>query len=133
MGFPLAEVMRIGAAITANAGIPLGGLATAGLNAAANELDKEDDPETPKSVREMKRKRRERWIEYGVKLEKDKRDHLKKHGDGAAIRNTLNNRIAGDMRVVIASDILETEDRLAGEQEVNLYAEAASARARQKL
>ena len=136
MSFPLAEVMRIGATVVGTAvGGPAGGIAAAVLTSTANEIDKEDDPSTPAATRKMKQKRREGWIKFALKLEKEKQRAIRKAGKGLTetLRNSLNGRAASELRAVIASDIWETEERVADEQEVNLYAEAASARARQKL
>jgi len=135
MGFSLAEVLRIAATVagTAVAG-PFGGIGAAALTGLANEIDKEDDPETPKAVREMKRKRRKRWVEYAEDREKKKRKHLSKiEGDTTQLKRVLSAQAAADLRAIIAADLHDTEERFADEQEINLYAEAASAAARGKL
>ncbi len=134
MSFPIAEVMRIGAAGVSVAG-PGGAIAGAMLTKAANHFDKEDDPETPSSMRNMKRKRRKGWVDHAVELEKEKLQALKKVGDGVteALKRALNGRAAQDIRAIIAADIYETENRIPGDQETNLYAEAVSAAARREL
>lgn len=131
----IAEVMRIAAAVVPNIPMPAGGVIGAGLNAAANRIDQEDDESTASSTRKIKQKRRETWIKFAVKLEKEKQRALAKAGDGVTegLRTALNNRAAAELRAVITGDIWETEEREAGGQEVNLYAEAVSARARQQL
>jgi len=136
MSFPLAEVLRIAATVAgaALAG-PMGGVGAAALTGLANEIDKEDDPETPKKVREMKQKRRKAWVDYCVKLEKKKLDKLKKYPEAArdAIGAVLGQADGSSLRALIKGDILETEERIAPDQEINIYAEAVSAAARGKL
>jgi len=135
MSFPLAEVLRIAATVagTAVAG-PFGGIGAAALTGLANEIDKEDDPETPKKTREMRRNRRKRWVNYAEDREKDKRKHLARiKGDTTQLKRVLSQQAASDLRAIIAADLYDTEERFADEQEINLYAEAASAAARGKL
>lgn len=134
MGFPLAEILRI-AAIPIGAAVPGGQLIGPGLIALANEIDKEDEPGTPEAVRRMKRKRREDWIKYGLNLEKNKIDRLKKYPEAArpSISKTLSAANGADIRTVIKASILESEDRIPSDREVNLYAEAVAARVREKL
>jgi hypothetical protein len=136
MGFPLAEVLRIGATVAGAAvGGPLGGVGAAALTGLANEMDKEDDPETPKAIREMKQKRRKRWVEFATDAEKAKHNKLKRYPEAAHhdMGKVLSAAAGADLRALIKGDILETEDRIPGEQEVNIYAEAVSAAARRKL
>lgn len=139
MGF-LPEVLRIMAAPVAGlAGAATGGAATpfvlAGMNGAANAMDKEDEPGTPKAEREMKKKRREDWIKFALKRAEQKRDKLKKYPKESwpAMGKAISASNGADLRAVIRGDIFETEERIAGDQEVNLLAEAVSARVSAKL
>lgn len=132
MGFPLAEIIRIAAAPVGLITGPAGALIAPGMLALANSLDKEDS--APEAVRKMKERRRKDWIEFAVKLEKEKLDKLKKYPDAArpAISAALGTAAGADLRAVIKGEIYETENRIPDDQEVNLLAEAVSARAREK-
>jgi hypothetical protein len=131
----LAEVIRIAAAPVAGLTGPAAPFVAPGLLALANQLDKEDEPGTPDALRKMKQKRREDWIKFAVNLEKDKKKRLEKHPEVAreAIGRVLGEAAGADLRAVIRGDIFETEGREATDQEVNLLAEAVSARVREKL
>jgi uncharacterized protein YpuA (DUF1002 family) len=136
MGFPLAEVLRIGAlGLGAAVAGPFGVAGAAALTGVANAMDKEDDPETPEGIRKMKQKRREGWVDFATKLEKDKQQKLKKYPEAARgeIGKVVSAQCGADLRAVIKAEIFETENRVPDDQEVNLYAEAVSAKAREKL
>lgn len=134
-----AEVLRIlGPGAGAAVGGPWGAGVGAVIAALSDRLDEEEAKDTPEAVRKMKQKRREHWIDFCAELEKEKQRHLKAavkaHGAiPVALRNSLNGRAAAELRQVITADILETENRTPSEQEVNIFAEAVSARARQEL
>lgn len=134
MGFPLAEIIRIALAPVAALGGPVGVIVAPSLLALANEIDKEDD-DGHEATRKMKRKRRENWIKFAIELEKTKRTRIKNYPEPAraTVRRQLNTSAGADLRAVIRGDIFETENRDPDEQEINLYAEAVSARAREKL
>lgn len=134
MGIPswLDEVIRI-AAVPVGAAVPGGAIIAPGMLALANQLDKEDT--APEALRKAKEGRRKKWVEFAVDLGKDTRDKLKKHPEEArsAMRRVLDEKAAADLRVVIKGDILETEGRIPGDQEVNILADAVSARAREAM
>ena len=136
MGIPLAEVVRIGA-IAADLGLPgvIGNIGSAALNQLANGMDKEDDVDTPKNIREMKKKRRKEWVEYSIKLEKKKRDKLKKYPEAShsAMGEAIGKADGASLRAIIKGTILETENRIPSDQEINIYAEAVSAAVRGKI
>jgi hypothetical protein len=139
----LAEILRIAATpvgavvggATGPAGALTGPLAAGALNALANQIDREDDPATPEGVRKMKQRRREDWIKFALGLEKDKAKKLDKYPAPAreAIKKVLDESDAASLRAVIRGEILETEGRIAGDQEVNILAEAVAARVKEKL
>jgi hypothetical protein len=140
MSLGLAELIRIAATATGTAfGGPAGGalanLGVGALTGLADELDHEDTE--PEARRKMKEKRREDWIKFCVKLEREKRELYervqKKHGAiPEALKIATNNRAAAELRAVITGSIYETEGRIPEGQEVNLMAEFVSAIARQK-
>lgn len=133
MGLGLAEIIRIAAAPVGVLAGPAGALVAPGMLALANELDKEDT--APEATRKMKEKRRKDWIEFAVDLEKRKESKLKKYPEAAreAIGRVLGESAGADLRAVIRGEIFDTESREPSDQEVNLIAEAVSARAREKL
>ena len=138
----LAEALRISAVpigvaaggATGPAGAIVGPLAKGGIDALANQIDKEDDPETPKDVRERKRKRREGWVKFRLGQLDDIRDKLKQYPQAArpAIEKTLRESSLADLNRVILGEILETEDRIASDEEVTILRDAVAARAREK-
>lgn len=134
MGVPswLDEVIRI-AAVPVGAAVPGGAIIAPGMLALANQLDKEDS--APEALRKSKEKRRKRWVDFAVDVAKDIQQKLKKHPEAArsAMKRVLDDQAAADIRVVIKSDILETESRIPSDQEVNIIAEAVRARAREAM
>ena len=134
MGVPswLDEVIRI-AAVPVGAAVPGGAIIAPGMLALANSLDKEDS--APEATRKMKERRRKQWIEFSVDLGKDIRDKIKKYPAAArdSIKAEFDKAAAADLRSLIKGDILETENRIPDDQEVNILAEAVSARAREEL
>jgi len=136
MGFPLAEVLRIGATAVGGAlAGPPGALAVGALTGLANQIDKEDDPATPSSIRTMKQKRREEWIKYRLGLEKDNLKKVQKYPEASrdSVKRALDDAASRDLEAVIRGDIFETENRHADDDEVRLYANAVSARVREKI
>lgn len=133
MGFPLAEIIRIAAAPVGALAGPVGPLAAPAMLALANSLDKEES--LPEQQRKMKEKRREDWIKYRIGLERDNLNKLEKYPPLArdSIKRALDEAATTDLMAVIRGDIHETEGRFADDDEVRLYANAVSARVREKL
>lgn len=134
MGVPawLDEVIRI-AAVPVGAVVPGGAIIAPGMVALASELDKEDS--APEALRKMRQERRENWIKYRLGVEKDNTKKLEKELAPArdSIKRAFDEAASKDLESVIRGDIHETEGRFADDDEVRLYANAVSARAREKL
>lgn len=135
MAFPFAELIRIAAAPVGALTGPVGALGAPAMLALANSLDQEDDESTPEATRRMKKKRREDWIKYRLDLEKDNLKKVAKRPEAArdSIKRVLDDAANRDLEAVIRGDIHETEGRFADDDEVRLYANAVSARVREKL